>query len=195
MNYAYQDKHPPKRLAAMVAQFSDMIDQWITDTDATHHMTSDLSNLSLKSEHPGMDAVVVGNGMKLSISFIGSSSIHTPHSSFLLKHILHVPSLKHNLLSVQQFARDKKVSLTFDANHFLIKENLPGQALYKGMSNNGLYTLPRHLSLTSPPPKDHFTTAISLTSSWHCRLGHPSSVTLQTLLSQLSPFSISRTNP
>ena len=75
-----------------------MMDQWIADTGATHHMTSDLSNLSLKSEYPGMDAVVVGNDMKLPISFIGSSSIHTPHSSFLVKHILHVPFLKHNHL-------------------------------------------------------------------------------------------------
>jgi len=70
MNYAYQGKHPPQRLAAMVAQSSDMMDQWITDTGATHHMTSDLSNLSLKSEYPGMDAVVVENGMKLPISFL-----------------------------------------------------------------------------------------------------------------------------
>jgi len=37
----------------MVAQSSDMMDQWIADTGATHHMTSDLSNLSLKLEYPG----------------------------------------------------------------------------------------------------------------------------------------------
>jgi len=132
-----------------------------------------------------MDAVVVRNGMKLSISFIASSSIHTPHFSFLLKHILHVPSLKHNLLSVQQFARENKVSLTFDANHFLIKENPSGRALYKGMSNNGLYTLSRHLSLITPPPQAHSTTAISSAFSWHRRLEYPSLVTLQTLRSQL----------
>ena len=66
----------------MAAQSSNMMDQWIADTNATHHMTSDLSNLSLKSEYPGMDIVVVGYDMKHPISFIGSSSIHTPHFFF-----------------------------------------------------------------------------------------------------------------
>jgi len=93
---------------------------------------------------------------------------------------------------VQQFAN--KVSLTIDANHFLIKENLSGRILYKGISNNGLHTLPRHQSLITPP-QAHSTTAISLAPSWHCSLGHSSSATLQTLHSQLPLFSIPKTNP
>jgi len=52
MNYAYQGKHPPQRLATMMVQSSDIMDSLIADTGATHHMTSGLSNLSLKSEYP-----------------------------------------------------------------------------------------------------------------------------------------------
>ncbi|KAL5778583.1 hypothetical protein ACOSQ2_009320 [Xanthoceras sorbifolium] len=45
---------------------------WFVDSGATNHITSDLNNLSLKSEYKGNDRLAVGNGQLLPISNVGS---------------------------------------------------------------------------------------------------------------------------
>lgn len=96
MDYAYQGRHPPKKLMAMVANQSPIGDQtWYSDTGASHHVTSDLANLSINSEYQGGDKVQVGNGQGLSILHIGSSKFCTPQNSFLLINILHCPFCLH----------------------------------------------------------------------------------------------------
>ena len=72
---------------------------WYPDTGATHHITSDLNNLNLQhEEYTGPEQVHVGNGQGLPIHHLGSSFINSPHATFLLKNILHVPSIQKNLL-------------------------------------------------------------------------------------------------
>lgn len=63
MDCAYQGQISPQRLIAMVASHSPTIDQaWHTSTRTTHHITSDLTNLSFSSEYRGDDQIQVGNG-------------------------------------------------------------------------------------------------------------------------------------
>ncbi|RWR95948.1 GATA zinc finger domain-containing protein 14-like protein isoform X1 [Cinnamomum micranthum f. kanehirae] len=63
MDHAYQGRHPPQRLAAMVAAHQPKLDDtWYSDTGATHHITPDLGNLSIHSPYHGSDNVHVGNG-------------------------------------------------------------------------------------------------------------------------------------
>ncbi len=94
-NHAYQrDNSAP--IQAFVAASSSASDyNWYPDTGATHHITSDLSNLNLQSEeYTGPDQVHVGNGQGLPISNLGSSNLSYPLSSFQLHNVLHVPQIK-----------------------------------------------------------------------------------------------------
>lgn len=65
MDYAYQGKHPPTKLAVMVTSTNaDMIqDQpWLVDSAATDHVTASLNNLSFPKPYNGQDHLNVGNG-------------------------------------------------------------------------------------------------------------------------------------
>uniref|UniRef100_A0A5B7C9B1 Uncharacterized protein n=1 Tax=Davidia involucrata TaxID=16924 RepID=A0A5B7C9B1_DAVIN len=103
MDYSYQGRHPPQQLTAMAAthnQVSSNPNLWLTDTGATNHITTDFGNLSLPAEYYGDDTIAIGNGLGLSISHIGQSSLHTADHRFTLNNVLHVPFMASNLLSV-----------------------------------------------------------------------------------------------
>jgi hypothetical protein len=101
MDYAYQGKNPPAQLAAMVAHTNAAYEepQWLADSGANAHITSDLENLHIQQPFQHNDEVAVGNGTGLTIESTGSSLIHTPTSSFQLNNILHCPQASANLLS------------------------------------------------------------------------------------------------
>ncbi|KAE8677981.1 hypothetical protein F3Y22_tig00111463pilonHSYRG00127 [Hibiscus syriacus] len=50
---------------------------WLLDSGASHHVTSDLSNLSLHSSYQGFDDVMIGDGWALHITHTGSTTIPT----------------------------------------------------------------------------------------------------------------------
>lgn len=77
----------------------------VLDTGATHHVTSDIQNLSMHSNYTGNDEVILGNGTGISISHIGSSTLNTPSITFTLNNILCAPSVKNNLNSVTKIIR------------------------------------------------------------------------------------------
>ena len=71
MGFAFQGRHPPQRLAAMVASHQPNLSQsWYSDTGATHHVTSDLDNLFIHAPYHGSDSVQVGNGAAPSLCLI-----------------------------------------------------------------------------------------------------------------------------
>jgi hypothetical protein len=76
MDYSYQGKQPPSKLAAMAAtsnsQHSDQ-SYWISDTGATDHFTPDLSTIPDHQEYTGTDLATVGNGQAIPITHIGNS--------------------------------------------------------------------------------------------------------------------------
>ena len=49
MDYAFQGRHPPPQLAAMVAHTNSEYDeqQWLADSGANAHITSELDNLHI----------------------------------------------------------------------------------------------------------------------------------------------------
>ena len=74
---------------------------WYPNSTAASHMTPHEGNLLSKSLYNDTDRVRVGNGLLLPIKHVGSLNISTPHQPLVLNNVLHVPSLKHNLLSVK----------------------------------------------------------------------------------------------
>ena len=133
MDFAYQGRHPPQKLAAMVASHLPSLSQsWYSDTGVTHHVTSDLDNLSIHTPYHGSDTVQVRNGAGLSISNTGTATLHTPNSKFSLRNVLHCPNASANLLSVPQFSRDNQCYFCFDDAGFCVKDKASGKMLFKG---------------------------------------------------------------
>ena len=72
----------------------------------------------IQEPYNGPEQVYIGDGKGLPILHHGSSSLHTPHNSFTMKRVLHVPDLKHNLLSANQFLLDNWCSMHLYPFHF-----------------------------------------------------------------------------
>lgn len=131
MDHAYQGRHPPARLAAMATSNRISVEQqWYTDTGAIDHITSDLSNLLIRSEYQGPDKVSVGNGVGLHISHVGSSHVSTPSATFNLNNMLCAPNMSANPLSVNRFTTDNNCLFIFDCAGFLIKDKATGNTLF-----------------------------------------------------------------
>jgi hypothetical protein len=69
----------------------------------------------------GSNQICVGNSTGLSIHNIGSVFISSPRRSFILKQLLHVPSICKNMLFVSQFTQDNSVFFEFHS-FFVIKD-------------------------------------------------------------------------
>jgi len=73
---------------------------WFPDTGANQHVTPDLATLTASEPYLGNDNLHVGDGKGLPISHLGHTKIYTPHRSFTLSNVLHVPAITKPLLSV-----------------------------------------------------------------------------------------------
>jgi transposase InsO family protein len=155
---------------------------WYTDTGATHHLTSDLANLNVHAEeYTGTDQIRVGNGKGLPVAHIGTTSLSTPHSSLILKDVLHVPQITKNLVSVQKFTSDTNTFFEFHPDYFLVKDRPTRKLLLHGLSNNGLYSFS---SATPHSPPSAFLGERTSIDGWHSRLGHPAFPVVSRIISR-----------
>ncbi|KAK9051887.1 hypothetical protein SSX86_028515 [Deinandra increscens subsp. villosa] len=166
------------------ANFADYRSQapnvWLPDTGSSHHVANDLSSFDSATSYNGTDNLRVGDGKGLPILNIGSSHIRSPTKKFNLLNILHVPSIKSNLLSVQKFCHDNNVYFEFHATFFSVKDTSTHTTLLTGPASDGLYSfqLPRF----QPVPKVSFFAIRASPSTWHQRLGHPNPQLLKSML-------------
>jgi hypothetical protein len=65
---------------------------WYYDIGATDHITGELNKLTTHDAYNGQDCVRTAESTCMHISHIGHSVVCTPHNSFHLNDILHVPS-------------------------------------------------------------------------------------------------------
>jgi len=96
---------------------------WYPDSGASHHLTTDITNLSTKSTCTGSDIITIGNGTCLHIQNIGYANCVVPHScvKFILNNLLHALAITKNLLSVSQFAKENNVFFQFHSDHCCVK--------------------------------------------------------------------------
>ena len=126
MNFAYQERHPPAKLASMAASSmaanssSHSNHNWFTDTGASDHITPDLAQLSLHEQATAGETVTVGNGQELPITHIGNGKLLTPFHNFNLNNILKVPQIASNLLSMHKLRLQNNAFCYFDAHRFSI---------------------------------------------------------------------------
>lgn len=122
---------------------------WLLNSGASHHVATDLVNLSLHSEYDGTDAIAVGNDNKLNITHTSMTNLHTPSHSFLLKDVLCVPNMTRNLLSVSKFCQSNNASIEFLPNCFFVKYLRTCLVLLKGPLNDNTYEWPTNASSSS----------------------------------------------
>lgn len=69
--------HPQQQPQAHMATASqrNLFASWLLDTGASHHVTNDMANLSMHHPYDGLEEIVIGNGMGVSISHTGSLSL------------------------------------------------------------------------------------------------------------------------
>ena len=58
-----------------------------------------------------------------------------------MNHVLHVPKITKNLLSVSQFTKDNNIIAEFYSNCCLIKEKITRRVLLQGKLSDGLYRM------------------------------------------------------
>ena len=123
MDFAFQGKHAPSKLAAMVANSSQVhgANGWLTATSCSDHATPDLANLSLRQQPTsGFETVTVGNGQELPVTHIGNGELCTSSYNFKLDGILRVPDLAYNLPSIHKLCLQNNAFCYFDAYRFSI---------------------------------------------------------------------------
>jgi hypothetical protein len=119
--------------------------KWLNDSVASHNITGDLAKLYVHLEYDGTDEVVIGDGSSLRVSHIGSLAFHSPTRTFHITDTLCVPSIHKNLISVHHFTLQNNVFIEFHPFFFLVKDQITGAVLFKGVCENGVYTLPDSL--------------------------------------------------
>lgn len=61
---------------------------WLVDLASSHNITGNLANLSVHSEYDGIDEVILGDGLDLSVSHIGALTLE----KIILRDILCIPN-------------------------------------------------------------------------------------------------------
>jgi len=106
--------------------------EWFPDNGANQHVTLDLATLTASEPYLGNDDLYVGDGKGLSISHIDHTKIYTPHRSFTLSNVLHVPAITKPLLYVQKFYLNNNVYFEFHPFVFYVKDLNTKEVLLSG---------------------------------------------------------------
>lgn len=93
---------------------------WIGDSGATHHMTSDLRNLTIAQPYTTDNKITIGNGAGLNVAHTGHSYIKPADHILRLNVVLHVPNLAMNLLSFTKLCRDNHCFITLDEHNIAV---------------------------------------------------------------------------
>ena len=112
---------------------------WLLDNGASHHVTSDLNNLSLHAPYQGSDNIMIGDGTGLPITHTGSTSLPTSNTHFSLTNVLCVPSIIKNLISISKFCISNNASIEFLPYTFLVKDLYTGAILLTGKAKDDVY--------------------------------------------------------
>jgi hypothetical protein len=99
-------------------QDSPTVLDWVVDSGASNHTTSDTSNLTSVRPPTFIDpsSIILGNGSTLLVISVGDSAFL---SLFCLNNVLATPDIIQNLLSDHHFTTDNWWSMEFDPFAFL----------------------------------------------------------------------------
>jgi hypothetical protein len=98
--------------------------EWVMDTGASAHMSSDDGNLTSLSPNPPHKHVIVGDGTSLSATHYGHVNFPAPTSCgrLSLRDVLVTPRIINNLIFVHQFTTGNHCSIELDPWDFSVKD-------------------------------------------------------------------------
>jgi hypothetical protein len=104
---------------------------WVVDSGASSHMTGDKSVLSGLYKLATPLAVTVANGTVLMCDMVGTVSLSFADGGHVvsLQHVLYVPGLNRNLLSVAAAVEGAGVTVTFTSGVCTIRSPVTGRSL------------------------------------------------------------------
>ncbi|KAG8483232.1 hypothetical protein CXB51_022211 [Gossypium anomalum] len=162
---------------------------WYPDSGASNHVCQNAADLNASTPYSGTSELLMGNGAPTRILSVGDTVIPASSKILRLSNVLCVPSIRKNLLSVSQFARDNNVFFEFHPSYCVIKDIQTGETLLRGRVRDGLYQFSVDSQLSSPRVSTAHNVDLQASSSssdqftlWHNRLGHPSSSVVATVL-------------
>ena len=112
------------------------IDLWIIDSGASNHMTYNKSSLTNIQTLPYPILISLPNGYKVKVTEFGDVHI-TP--KMILNKVLHVPSFKHNLISVQSLVSSMKCVISFSDTTCLLQAPSVKRPQAIGSSKDDIY--------------------------------------------------------
>jgi hypothetical protein len=98
-----------------------VVTDWVADSGASNHTTSDAGNLTSVRPPTSTDpsSIIVGNGSALPVTSVGDSALL---GLFYLNNTLITPDIVQNLLSVHHFTIDNWCSMDFDPFGLSVKD-------------------------------------------------------------------------
>ena len=88
----------------------------------SHHVTSNLHNLTPKQPYEGPHDIVIGDDTCMNITHIDNSTLSSSSHDFSLTNVLYVIFIKQNLVFVSQFCKTNNTFIEFFSLSFCAKD-------------------------------------------------------------------------
>lgn len=116
--------------------------QWFLDSGASAHICHTRRSFFEYSKHEEGNYVLLGDDSGLAIAGVCDIPITLQNGEVrILKHVLHVPQMRKNLMSVRRICSDWMAEVNFDEEGCYLKEKLSGHVLAHGSPVAELYQL------------------------------------------------------
>ena len=86
---------------------------WVIDSGASHHVTTDLATLDLYESYIASGHVLIGDGTGLSITNTSSFTLTSLSIPLLFTNVLHVLAMSKNLMSISSLYADNPINVLF----------------------------------------------------------------------------------
>ena len=114
---------------------------WLLDSRVSHHVTSNLSNVSIHPPYDDSDDIVINDDIGFPITYTCSTSFSIFSHIFYLNNVFCVPTMKNNLISISQFCKSNNASITFSLSTFHVKNLHTGAIFLWNWTKNGVHEL------------------------------------------------------
>ena len=140
--------------------------EWWVDTGANVHVCADISMFT--SYQARGSSVMMGNGLHATVRGVGTVDLKFTSGKIVqLKNVLHVPSIKKNLVSGSRLMKDG-FKLVFESNKVVLSKY--GTFVGKGYECEGMLRF--SLEDFCDNVVNHVSTSVNETNVWHSRLCH-----------------------
>lgn len=157
-------------------------DLWFLDSGCSNHMCGN-KDLFFDFEEVSQQTVKLGNNTRMQVSSRGNIKMEIDNVNFIFGDVFCVPELKNNLLSIGKL-QERGLSILIEAGMCKISHPVKGLIIQTKMTSNRMFILVAKMLSKFSHLKQEVcfnTDSEDFTHLWHCRLGHISNTSLQTL--------------